>query len=98
MIMMGLSNTVSTPEKYQHDTPHHPNDWNPELEVLLCCLVIEWCLHTEPDTEYPARDCKYPESSLTHTPPPMDRLQLVDPHDEVGNNIDEEEYREQWLI
>ncbi len=57
--------------------------------------MIEWCLHSEPYTENSSEKSKSPESFLTNPPPLVDRLELIDPHDSVCKNVDEEEVGDQ---
>ncbi len=53
--------------------------------------MIEGSLHPEPDTIDSSETGKDPECSLGYPPPPIDRLQFVDPHDRVGENVEDEE-------
>lgn len=53
--------------------------------------MIHRPLHSGPYTEDSSEDRKYPESSLTHSPPLIYRLHLVDGHDGVGDEIEDEE-------
>jgi hypothetical protein len=59
--------------------------------------VIKKRLHTEPYTESSAEESEDPESPLRYPPPFIDRLELVDPHERVGEDIeDEEKYIEKF--
>jgi hypothetical protein len=53
--------------------------------------VIYRSLHTEPHTENPSEDCKDPEGLFAYTPPLIYRLELVYPHDGIGEEIEDEE-------
>lgn len=59
--------------------------------------MIEWSLHTEPYTENPSKERKPPEGFFGYPPPLIDRLEFVDPHDRVGEDIDDEEVEEHRL-
>jgi hypothetical protein len=53
--------------------------------------MVEGFLHTEPDTSCSADKREYPESSFTDPPPLIDRLQFIDPHERVGEDIYDDE-------
>ena len=54
-------------------------------------LVIHRPLHSGPYTKNPAKDREDPESFFRYSPPLIYRLQLVDDHHEVGEDIDDEQ-------
>lgn len=51
--------------------------------------MIHRPLHPEPDSEHPTTERKNPECFLGYPPPPIDRFELIDPHEEVGKEIDD---------
>lgn len=56
--------------------------------------MIDWMHHPEPDTKNPSDTRKYPESFFWYSPPMIDRLELICPHQEVGDEIDDTEIDE----
>jgi hypothetical protein len=59
--------------------------------------MIEWCLHAKPYTSRSSKQSKDPESPLRYPPPLIDRFELIDPHERVGEDIeDEEKYVEKF--
>lgn len=53
--------------------------------------MIEWYLHPEPDTKNPSEDREDPEGFFRYPPPRVDRFEFVDPHNYVGEEIQDEE-------
>ena len=53
--------------------------------------MIEWCLHTKPYTEDSPDESEDPESLLRYSPPSVDRFHLIDPHESIGEDIDDDE-------
>ena len=71
--------------------PHHRNHRNGDPEILLSCLMIERCLHTKPNTKYSTRKSKTPESFFRNPPPSVDRLHFIEPHEGIGEEIEDDE-------
>lgn len=57
--------------------------------------MIEWYLHPEPDTIDSSETGEDPEHPLRYPPPLIDRLQFVDPHEGVGEDIEDDEIGEE---
>lgn len=51
--------------------------------------MIEWVIHPEPYSENPTNNRQNPKRLLTHAPPLINRLDLISPHEKIGNKIDE---------
>ena len=51
--------------------------------------MVEWFLHTEPDAKYSSKQGKSPECILAHSPPFIDGLHFINPHDDIGEEIDD---------
>lgn len=76
----------------KYDKDNKPNDANnryPYAEIIFPCLMIEGFLHAKPDTKSSAKECESPERLLTHSPPVIDRFHFIDPHDDIGEKIDD---------
>jgi hypothetical protein len=52
--------------------------------------MIDRGLHPEPDTKNPSNDRKGPEGFFTDSPVSIDRIELVDAHEDIGEYIDPE--------
>ncbi len=53
--------------------------------------MIHRPLHPEPYTKNSSKNRKTPEGFLGYPPPPIDRFELIDPHEGVGKEIDDKE-------
>lgn len=53
--------------------------------------MIYWCAHTEPYTENPSENRKQPEGFFWYSPPIIDRFEFVYPHDDIREEVDDEE-------
>jgi hypothetical protein len=86
-----LSLEIFIEDPDDNHNPHYSNHRDPETKISLPSLVIHRPLHTEPYTEDTSQDREQKESTLTDAPPLVYRLQLVDGHNGVGAEIEDEE-------
>ena len=75
---------------YYSDSPQYSDNRNPELKIPFSCLMKYWPHHSKPNTKNSSNERKNPESPLRNSPPLVDRLNLVGPHDEVRDEINDE--------
>ena len=78
--------------------PYHSNHWYIHSKLSLSCLMIEWCLHSEPYTSCSSEDREDPESKLRDPPPLIDRSQLIDPHDSIRDDVQDDEVYYHWIF